>query len=301
MNSSTGQTSHKVAYQIPSISGLLRSPDRSIESSPFITYRGRIASSDRSSSFSRTASPLYHASVTSSSRSRFDCLYSNAIDSRRFHEQIRRQAEKFKEKHAMDGCTFNPRLIARSYTPKQLTPRPREMETMNKVVDRMRRASAIREEQLKYTRLRSGTNAPPKIAKAAFSFGDGRKYDVGARLQEDREKRLKEKLADASSVEDDPAIVIEVAGDDGLALGKLVLRKKDDVRSVVSRFCDNKKLLYEYESRLLKRVKRLAEDESTWPSDRSATKVLPKETDVKALRESSLPPPFDPSLKPPNQ
>ena len=160
----SSMSSSILGFQIPSIAGLSRSPDLSYQSSPFITYRKRISFSEKSP-LSRTLSPRYHASVASSLTSRFESLYNNAIATRRCHDQMRKQAEKFKEKHALDGCTFNPRLISRSYTPKQLTPRQREMETMNRVVERMRRAAAIREEKLKYTLPRTGTNAILKSLK----------------------------------------------------------------------------------------------------------------------------------------
>jgi len=273
----------KAGLQIPVI---LLSPDRSRASSPFRTYRQRLASPP-------PRSPKYYNSLTSTDR--FECLYSNAMTSKRFQEQNRRQAERFKEKHATDGCTFNPRFMSRSYTPKQLTPRPREMATMNKVVERMRRASVLREEQLKYTRLRTGTNAPPRIASAPFSFGDGRQYDVGARLREDREKRVREK---PSNPEEDPAVIVEVAGDDGEFLGKLTLRKTDDLRSVVSRFCDTRGLAFEYESRLLKRLKKLSEDDSVWPREVLASETVDIDRTSRPVIDSSLPPPFDHSLKP---
>ena len=292
-----------LGFQIPAITSLSRSPDRSSQSSPFINYRKRISFSDKSP-LSRTGSPRYHECVASSLTSRFESLYHNAIATRRCHDQIRRQADKFKEKHALDGCTFNPRLISRSYTPKQVTPRQREMETMNRVVERMRRASAIREEKLKYTSLRNGTNVPPKIASAPFSFGDGRKYDVGARLREDREKRRKAKLD--ASIRDDPVILVEVTGDDGESLGKITIRKADDLLAIVTRFCDCKKLTCEQETRLFKRLNKLVEDDSTWPLDQTSISrqrnggIINSQGKHEARLISSLPPPFDPTLLPVN-
>jgi hypothetical protein len=211
----------------------------------------------------------YH-SCMSSSVSAMTISRQNAIDnrcgdltnnSRIFQDHLREQSPKLKEKQEPGGYSSKPRPMARTQT--SMTPRSRELQSMSHEVEKTRQASTSGREQLQYTNLRNCHNRPP-----------------GASLPVDRERRRRVFI---NPKRDEEPVVIEVYSEKESFLGKLMLRRSDDVHRVVTRFCESKSLSFHQEALLLARLRKVAGDEATWSR---------KEDFV------PLPPPFDPTLLP---
>ena len=151
----------------------------------------------------------------------------------------------------------------------------------------MRRAAAEREKLAKQRELRCTEIARPlKIASEPFSFGDGR----GSRNFR----------SSASETKPLPTVAVEVATSEGV-IGKMMLRRHDDVAKVVRRFAVGNSLTSEQEKRLLKHVHNHVSKEETWKLHFNSPKKTQVPPGVPPLFPPAVsPPPFDFALMPKN-
>ena len=173
----------------------------------------------------------------------------------------------------ISGCTFRPPQPPATY-PTPLSPIPRELDSMNRAVDRLRRAWQSREE----------------ISRFSGTRGVGTLRDLGPPKVSEKKKSVTVR----SNLMNE--IIVEVERKGGTSL-KIPLKRDDDLRSVVRKLSipNEEKLL------LLGQLKELVNSDTFWQGDVCSVPSTARgnsEGLVPAKNPPPLPPPFDPKLLP---
>ena len=187
-------------------------------------------------------------------------------------------------------CSFRPLLLNQSTSSSSRA--PSLDDSAQRIVERMRKATAERQLLAKRRELRSAEiYRPLKIASEPFSFGDG-----CGKTGKNFRSASKQPLA---------TVLVEVATSDRL-VGKIILRRHDDVSKVVRRFAVGNSLTLEQEQRLLKQIQVHVAKEDTWKlnpknlgnSNSKLACASQPETDMPIFPTALSPPAFDFNLMP---